>query len=409
MKKLIVLFIVFILTPSLFSVVVTNGIRHEFEIKSGKIYRHFIELYNKKEEAIGVKMKVCGLLHNAKGQAIFDKDYERSILSWTSLEHNHFIVPAKSKVKIPFEIKVPDNVTGTYWGVIMVEPASTKPEPQTKKGTMVFIKTRVAIPIICQAEPTEKNIKIVRIKEVNNILEIDIKNISGTYVRGKLTVEIGDFEFEAKAQGLYPECSVRFKIDISELEDDLYKAVILFDAGGDDLWAFRREFRKGEEPPPPEPLPPLPIYEPEKERKPTRKKNQLTFYISGEIGNRRKGLRLNTRMRMGDFGMNAGTSEYWFLDRFYSTYSTGLNFRHRPISLGMSARKFGEDWYTTFSSGLALKNLNIYANYYPKVKTASLMATQKIFKNHTLSFMSYFRKQGNFWSLRYSVPFTIKF
>ena len=79
-------------------------------------------------------------------------------------------------------------------------------------------------------------------EDKGRILQVDIENIGERLLRPALWAELYDEKgksigkFEGGKLGVYPATSVRFRIDLSQVPKGKYKALVVADCGGDDLF-----------------------------------------------------------------------------------------------------------------------------------------------------------------------------
>jgi hypothetical protein len=75
------------------------------------------------------------------------------------------------------------------------------------------------------------------------MLQVDIENSGDLWIRPDVYVELIDAKGISKGKfpgvryRLYPGTSVRQLIDISSVSSGTYKAMVVVDAGGDDIYA----------------------------------------------------------------------------------------------------------------------------------------------------------------------------
>ena len=78
--------------------------------------------------------------------------------------------------------------------------------------------------------------------EDKRYLLVDVENTGERWLRASCTTELYDpkgnlaGEFQGGALRMYPGTSVRFRVDLSTVDDGTYKALVILDCGGDDVF-----------------------------------------------------------------------------------------------------------------------------------------------------------------------------
>jgi len=176
---------------------------------------------------------------------------ERSNANWLSFNPHWLIIPPDDTSTVNYTVKVPNdpNLVGTYWSMLMVEgiPESSLQSSQPEKNkakigvTQIF---RYGIQMITHIGDTgERQLKFLKtelIREAERrIFQVDVENIGQRWLRPLLWLEIYDENgtcigrFEGGTKRIYPDTSVRYKIDITDVPNDNYKALMVADCGGD--------------------------------------------------------------------------------------------------------------------------------------------------------------------------------
>ena len=84
------------------------------------------------------------------------------------------------------------------------------------------------------------------------VLQIDIENIGSRWVRPVLWVELYDSngkligKFEGDQFRIYPKTSVRYRVDLTEVPDGIYKALAVADCGDDNVFGINYTLKFGE-------------------------------------------------------------------------------------------------------------------------------------------------------------------
>jgi hypothetical protein len=140
-------------------------------------------------------------------------------------------------------------LTGTYWSILMVEPlpegglappAAKDTEPQVGVRTVLRYGVQFVTNI---GDSGKRSIKFVDKQFVadgkQRILQLDIENNGERWLRPSVWVELYDLSgasigrFEGSRLRLFPGCSARFKVDLSQVPLGEYKALTVADNGDD--------------------------------------------------------------------------------------------------------------------------------------------------------------------------------
>ncbi|HDZ68825.1 MAG TPA: hypothetical protein ENH43_00180 [Phycisphaerales bacterium] len=232
---------------------VIGGLTHQRKAVPGEIYKGAILLKNAGTEPEEIK------IYQTDYQFRFDgtNDYgppgeaERSNADWLSFNPHRFIIPPDNTVTVNYTVKVPNapNLVGTYWSMLMVEgipkssPLSTQPEKNKAKVGITQI-IRYGIQMVAHISNTgERKLKFLETKllkeDKKRILQIDMENTGQWWLRPSVWVELygqdGRYigRFDGGRKRIYPGTSVRNKVDLSNVPEGKYKALVVADSGGD--------------------------------------------------------------------------------------------------------------------------------------------------------------------------------
>jgi hypothetical protein len=235
-----------IASPLHAGITIRNGLSHQFNVSPGKTYSGKIEIQNEDPVFQGVTVYKNDFLTRAGGESLFTDSviHPRSSMDWITLNPAFVNIEPSSSAIIGFEIRVPDGpvLEGTYWSVIMVEPAVPLDTIVPAEGINIRTVTRYAIQVICTIGDTGRTeIQFQSITqdtaEGRRTLQVDLDNNGDRFIRPVIGLEIytpeGNLadQFKSVQQGLFPFSQKRFLIDISRLGDGLYKAVLIADCG----------------------------------------------------------------------------------------------------------------------------------------------------------------------------------
>lgn len=241
---------------SVAGVSVTSGLTYEKGAQVGESYQGTIQLKNTGEGPQEIKIYQTDYLFFYDGRNIYGEPGKdpRSNADWITFSPHRLTIPPKGTAQVGYTVQVPDDQTrrGTYWSMLMVEgisPASPEAAKQKKDKITVGISQiiRYGLQMITQIGDTgARKLKFVKTKVLKTgdkrILQIDIENIGERLLRPSLWVDLYDLKgrsfgkFEGGKLGIYPNTSVRFRIDLSRVPTGTYKVLVVADCGGDDLF-----------------------------------------------------------------------------------------------------------------------------------------------------------------------------
>lgn len=260
MIKRILLFILFIVQFTFFqaSVVVLNGLTHNYKVENGQVLKGKISIENTDNVPQNVKIFLQDFSYLSDGSIKYGEPNtnEKTNADWIKINTNLITLKAKEKTEIQYEIRVPNKIlqAGSYWSVIIVEPIEDIKPIENKDGVNITSIIRYAIQIITDydAENSKPNLKFETIKidkeEGKQILKIGIKNTGTIYCKPTATIELYNRKtgekagvFSSQAMGLLPTTSKSFYIDISKMPPDQYNAVIISTDENENAFAINVE------------------------------------------------------------------------------------------------------------------------------------------------------------------------
>lgn len=224
------------------SIVITNGLTHNYSVKEGTLQKGVINIENTSDVSQTVKLYQQDYSYNATG-ASFYQDYgknDRSNLKWITLNTNLLKIEGKSKTNVYYEIIIPENtLAGSFWSVVMVEPVDDITPNNDKQGIQLRSVIRYSIQIITTNEKPANALTTFDAINLNKFegkqfLEIAISNNGELFHIVESSIEIFDSKdgssrgkFKSDILSLLPNNSKLFKIDINSIPAGKYNASIL--------------------------------------------------------------------------------------------------------------------------------------------------------------------------------------
>ncbi|CAG36692.1 hypothetical protein [Desulfotalea psychrophila] len=253
---LVVLFVLLLPSLGMARVSIPSGLTYEKDAQVGGSYRGSIQLLNPGEDPQEVKVYQSDYLFYADGSNSYGEPGKdvRSNADWISFSPRRLIIPAGGSVQVAYIVDVPSDqvLTGTYWSLLLVEGISAS-SPEAGNGAKGVISVgiqqimRYGLQMITNIGNTgTHSLKFVKTKilktDGKRILQIDLENTGERWLRPILWTELYDEKnnsvgkFEGEQLRIYPTTSARFKIDLSQVPKGTYKALVVADAGGDDMF-----------------------------------------------------------------------------------------------------------------------------------------------------------------------------
>lgn len=183
----------------------------------------------------------------------------RSNAAWIAFSPSFITLPPQGTMAINYTVTVPKETgtkkfIGTYWSMLMVEgiqkgsAESSLPQKDKKAQMGITQNIRYGIQIATTIANTgTKKIRfvdatIVTKQDGKRALQIDVENTGEIGMRPELYVELFNAQgvslgkFPGVRYRIYPGTSVRQLIDMSTVSKGTYKALVVVDAGGEDVF-----------------------------------------------------------------------------------------------------------------------------------------------------------------------------
>lgn len=234
---------------------VVGGLTRETIVQPGKTYQGTILLKNGSASPEIVKAYQTDYLFSSDGKTIYGppgKD-DRSNARWITFAPSRVEVLPGDSAALHYTISVPaDKETlGTYWSMLMVEiiPKDSPEAAATGKarpavGVQQVIRYGIQMVTNIGATGTSEvkfDAKLVR-DSGKRLLQVDVENTGQRWLRPFVWAELYDENgrsmgrFEGNRIRVYPGTSARSTIDLNDLPDGTYKALVVADAGGTDVF-----------------------------------------------------------------------------------------------------------------------------------------------------------------------------
>lgn len=228
---------------------------HVKTVRVGDAYRGVIVVRNTGAKPVDVKLYQTDYAFTAAGQSHYSAPGKlpRSNAAWLRLSQEQTTVAAGQRGQFEYEVRVPDDaqLIGTYWSTLMIEPVGGAEAPE--HGTPMLRQViRHAIQVITEIGETGRgelsfgNAKLFD-EQGKRWFTVDMQNTGERWLRTNVWLELHDAQgrmagrFSGRRLRTFPTTSVRNRIDLSNVAPGKYLALLVADAGRNDLFGTRIE------------------------------------------------------------------------------------------------------------------------------------------------------------------------
>jgi hypothetical protein len=241
---------------------VIGELSQEFQAAPGQICEGSVIIRNDTDEPQEAKVYQTDYLFHHDGTNEYGEpgSNRRSNARWLSFSPSYVFLPPRSTMAVNYRVEVPadsadDTLRGTYWSMLMVEgipkgsPESSVPTDPTKTQMGILQTIRYGIQVVTHIAGTgTRDIRFLHAELTEGeggtkMLQVDIENTGEIGMRPDVAVELYNDQGELKGTfagtkyRLYPGTSVRQSIELGKFPSGTYKALVLVDAGGDEVFA----------------------------------------------------------------------------------------------------------------------------------------------------------------------------
>jgi hypothetical protein len=252
MKPLILLIIatLALIGSSRAGIVVIGSLARTTTIKPGDAFDGVIFVKNTDKQPADVRLFQSDYLCQADGTNEYGEPGKmpRSNASWITVTPTRLKLapgetqPVRYKGRAPADAKL----LGTFWSMIIVEPVSLPaitPEGKIDQVAVGLQTTiRFAVQIVTElGQGGNRSLQVLDKALVKNegkrALSLDIGNDGERLLIPTISVELFDQQgasigrFDAGRSRIYPACSVRAKVDLTDVPSGKYVAMVLLDSG----------------------------------------------------------------------------------------------------------------------------------------------------------------------------------
>ena len=246
--------------PAAAQVSIIGDLSQDHEARPGQTYDGSILIKNDSPEPQQAKVYQSDYLFSYDGTSNYADpgSTPRSNARWIAFSPSFVVVPPGGTASVNYTVAVPESLgrsapAGSYWSMLMVEGIpSDAPESSLKKNDRPELglrqTLRYGIQIATHIAGTGKRsvkflgARLMRVGGVGTVLQVDVENNGTLWFRPEVYVELFDAagtshgKFAGQRFRMYPGTSVRQQIDLHTIPAGKYKALVVVDAGGDDVF-----------------------------------------------------------------------------------------------------------------------------------------------------------------------------
>lgn len=241
---------VFFLPSSWAGLSVIGNLAHSSTIKPGDGFEGVIFVRNTGSEAAEAQVFQSDYLSQSDGAALFGEAGQgpRSNANWITVSPTRLKLAPGETQPVRYQGRAPNDakLRGSYWSMIIVEPnAAPAITPEGKPDTVAIgLKTtvRFAIQVVTEIGKTgTRSLQVLDkclVKEDGKrLFQLDIVNDGERLLVPAIGVELFDTKgasrgrFDAGRKRIYPSCSARARVDLTDLPSGKYVAMVLLDNG----------------------------------------------------------------------------------------------------------------------------------------------------------------------------------
>jgi hypothetical protein len=245
--------------PAEAQVSVRSALSHDREAEPGTRYEGTIAVRNDSDTPQQAKVYPTDYLFQADGSNEYGApgSTARSNASWIRFSPSLLTIPPGESLPVQYVVTVPDSVAGappvgSYWSLLMVEsipagsPESTlAPGEEPRFGVRQVMRYGVQIATHLRgtgARSIAFDGARVDASAEGAVLTLDLANTGSRMARPDVWVELFDAagvpqgRLEGTKNRLYPGTSVQQRIPLGALAEGAYKALVVVDAGGEDIF-----------------------------------------------------------------------------------------------------------------------------------------------------------------------------
>ena len=240
---------------------VRSSLSDDREAVSGMVYDGSIQIKNETGEPQQAKIYQTDYLFFYDGTNLFGEpgSTPRSNAGWIQFSPSVLTLPPYETLPVQYVVTVPvaiegQPLEGTYWSMLMIEsiasdsPESTLPSAPDEGQYGVRQVIRYGVQVASHVNGTGRRTvafaspELVQEKDGSTSLRLNIENTGSLLIRPTVWVKLYDISgasrgrLEGTENRIYPGTSVQQRINLGDLPEGTYKALVVVDAGGDNVY-----------------------------------------------------------------------------------------------------------------------------------------------------------------------------
>ena len=246
--------------PARAGIKIDGPLTDEKIVRPGDVHRGLIAIRNTGSAPVEVKVYRTDYSFSADGRNDYGDPGKlaRSNAGWVLLNQEQVTIPPQGVVNVAYELQVPADqaLDGTYWSMVMVEPVAVRETTIAPRSNEIRAQLkpvlRYGIQIVTHVGDGGAGKLVFKNPQLRNengerLFTVDVENVGQRWLRPQLWLELAEADgrpmgrLNAQGQRIYPSTSVRYRIGLGELPAGRYRALIVADGGGDDLFGTQIE------------------------------------------------------------------------------------------------------------------------------------------------------------------------
>lgn len=243
------------LAPAYAQITVRSPLADDRDAAPGETYEGTLIVRNESGEPQQAKLYQTDYLFQSDGSNRYDLpgSTPRSNAAWIELGERLLTLAPGETVPVTYRVRVPEEVAGSYWSLLMVEGVpkgsaestlgEVRPEPRygMRQVTRYGVQVATHIRGTGAAEVGFENVRLRPGEDGAKVLEVDVRNDGDRFAHSTMWIELYGTDGAAHgrrdgaAYRLYPTTSVRQQVDLSDLAPGAYEVLVIVDVGGDQV------------------------------------------------------------------------------------------------------------------------------------------------------------------------------
>lgn len=232
---------------------VVGGLVRSRPAQPGETYEAVILLKNPAAEAVDVRVYQTDYLFFADGTNLYGEpgSASRSNARWIAVSPARLSLAAGQTASVYVRVQVPADppLSGTYWSLLMIEP---EPEPVVSDGSPTPALglrqvIRTGVQIVTEVGAAARGAvrfqgkRIIK-DESGRFLELEVENVGDRLLAPAFSAELFQASgvsvgrFEGQKLRIYPGCSVRHRINLTDVPPGAFKAMVIGDNGDEHVF-----------------------------------------------------------------------------------------------------------------------------------------------------------------------------